>query len=59
MFLYPNVLYSLQHISRGAENIVRLRDLSEILSCCSFVFSSIADAWHYGVDPDPRIHASD
>ncbi len=24
-----------------------------------FLSSSVADPWHFGVDPDPRIHASD
>ncbi len=25
----------------------------------SILFASVADIWHFGRDPDPRIHASD
>ncbi len=24
-----------------------------------YIFCSVPDPWHFGVDPDPRIHASD
>jgi hypothetical protein len=25
----------------------------------AFMVASVPDPWHFGVDPDPRIHASD
>jgi hypothetical protein len=31
----------------------------KILMFLCTVFSSVPDPWHFGVDPDPRIHAFD
>ncbi len=37
------------------------KDLQQLMSffLADIHLISVADPWHFGVDPDPRIHASD
>ncbi len=42
-----------------ARETVRCPSRIFLLFRCDMGGSSVADPWHFGVDPDPRIHASD
>ncbi len=49
--------------NQAASNTIMIRGLpsgvTEEQVPVPYILTGVADPWHFGVDPDPRIHASD